>query len=168
MESAMRKSRFKWVTLGAMTLLLSGCAIDKEGCDPAALKNAGFFTKASCDFSGSYQARADDQQVQLEQAKRERDLLQNSVKQLENENRRLEQGITLKRAQRDRLVASLNATLAAIAQENSSNQALMDQIDKAQQEIDALNELPDSTNPAAIQKRIRTVQNQITELENHL
>jgi len=109
--------RMRQIKLAVVTLALfglGGCAIDKAGCDPAAVKNAGIFTKAACDFSGSYQARADDKQAELDQATQQRDLLQESVKQLNDENRRLNEGIVLKRAERDRLTRSLNSTLGAI------------------------------------------------------
>jgi len=164
MQPLMRMSRAKLATVAVVSLVISGCAIDKEGCDPAALRTAGFFTKVSCDVSGSYQARADDQQAQLEEATRQRDLLQNSVNLLEDENRRLSEGITLKRAQRDRLTASLNATLAAIAQGNEQNKTVMDQIDKAKLEIDRLSNLPENTNPAVLQNRIQAVQDEMDDL----
>ena len=83
---------------------------------------------------------------------------------LEDENRRLSEGITLKRAQRDRLTASLNAPLAAIAQCNEQNKAVMDQIDKAKLEIDRLSNLPENTNPAVLQNRIQAVKDEMDDL----
>jgi chromosome segregation ATPase len=159
------------VKLAVVTLALlglGGCAVDKAGCDPAAVKNAGIFTKVSCDFSGSYQARADDKKTELDEVTRQRDLLQESVKQLDNENRRLNEGIVLKRAERDRLTRSLNSTLGAIAQENTKNKAMMSQIDKAKAEVERLNNLPDNANPAVIQKQIKAVQAEIANLNKQV
>jgi|GEM_PF-683957 len=164
-------SRMGQVKLAVVTLALlglGGCAVDKAGCDPAAVKNAGIFTKVSCDFSGSYQARADDKKTELDEVTRQRDLLQESVKQLDNENRRLNEGIVLKRAERDRLTRSLNSTLGAIAQENTKNKAMMSQIDKAKAEVERLNNLPDNANPAVIQKQIKAVQAEIANLNKQV
>lgn len=164
-------SRMKQIKLAVVILALfglGGCAIDKAGCDPAAVKNAGIFTKVSCDFSGSYQARADDKQAELDQVTQQRDLLRESVKQLDNENRRLSEGIVLKRAERDRLTRSLNSTLGAIAQENATNQALMTQIDKAKAEVEQLDNLPDNANPVVLQKQIKTVQDEIAKLTSQI
>jgi len=147
---------------------LGGCAVDKAGCDPAAVKNAGIFTKVSCDFSGSYQARADDKKTELDEVTRQRDLLQDSVKQLDNENRRLSEGIILKRAERDRLTRSLNSTLDAIAQENAKNKAVMGQVDKAKAEVERLSKLPDNANPAVLQARIKAVNAEIVNLRKQV
>lgn len=164
MQSTSRTRQVKLAVVTLALLGLGGCAIDKAGCDPAAVKNAGIFTKASCDFSGSYQARADDKQAELDQVTQQRDLLQDSVRQLDNENRRLNEGIVLKRAERDRLTRSLNSTLGAIAQENAKNKTMMSQIDKAKAEVERLNNLPDNANPAVIQKQIKAVQAEIADL----
>lgn len=164
MQSTSRTRQVKLAVVTLAFLGLGGCAIDKAGCDPAAVKSAGIFTKASCDFSGSYQARADDKQAELDQVTQQRDLLQDSVRQLDNENRRLNEGIVLKRAERDRLTRSLNSTLGAIAQENAKNKTMMSQIDKAKAEVERLNNLPDNANPAVIQKQIKAVQAEIADL----
>lgn len=168
MQRVLKMRGIKLATVTAAVVILSGCAVDKEGCDPAAMRTAGFFSKMSCDFSGSYQARAQDQQVQLEEAKRQRELLQGTVSQLEDENRRLNEGITLKRAERDRLARSLNSTLDAIAQENAQNKAVIDQIQKARLEVDRLKNLPDNANPAIVQTRIKAVQDEIANLNNQV
>ena len=159
-----RTRPFKWAVVTLALFGLGGCAIDKAGCDPAAVKNASIFTKASCDFSGSYQARADDKQAELDQVTQQRDLLQESVKQLDNENRRLNEGVVLKRAERDRLTRSLNSTLGAIAQENATNKQMMNQIEKAKAEVERLNNLPDNANPVVLQKQIKAVQAEIANL----
>lgn len=168
MQSTSRTRKLKLAVVALALLGLGGCAIDMAGCDPAAVKNASIFTKASCDFSGSYQARADDQQVKLDEVTLQRDLLQDSVRQLDNENRRLSEGIVLKRAERDRLTRSLNSTLDAIAQENANNKAMMSQIDKAKTEVARLNSLPDTANPAVLQTQIKTVQEDITRLTKQI
>lgn len=168
MQRVLKMRGIKLATVTAAVLVLGGCAVDKEGCDPAAMRTAGFFSKMSCDFSGSYQARAQDQQEQLEEAKRQRELLQGSVRQLEDENRRLNEGIVLKRAERDRLARSLNSTLDAIAQENTQNKAVIDQIQKARLEVDRLRNLPDNANPAIVQTRIKAVQDEIANLNNQV
>jgi len=168
MQSNTRVGPLKLAVLALGLLGLGGCAVDKAGCDPSAVKTAGIFTKVSCDFSGSYQARADDKQAELDQLTLQRELLQDSVTQLDNENRRLEEGIVLKRAERDRLTRSLNATLDAISNENAENQAIMSRIDKAKAELERLNNLPDNANPAVLQSQIKSVQAEIANLSSQI
>ena len=50
------KQTMRLTLVAAATLVLSGCAVDKAGCDPRALRDAGLLTKMNCDFSGSYDA----------------------------------------------------------------------------------------------------------------
>lgn len=152
------------LTVTAAVIFLSGCAVNKEDCDPAAMRTAGLMSKIACDFSGAYAERAQDQQDELQQALRQQELLQLSIAQLQDEQMRIRQGITMQRAQRDRLVRSLNATLASIEQENQGNQALQQRIKDAQAEVERLNQLPQGASSQQLQQQIQTVEREIKEL----
>lgn len=154
------------LTVIAALILLSGCAVNKEDCDPAAMRTAGLMSKMACDFSGAYEERAQDQQNELQQALRQQELLQLSIVQLQDEQRRIREGITMQRAQRDRLVRSLNTTLASIEQENQGNEALQQRIKDAQAEVDRLNQLPQGASSQQLQQQIQTVEREIQELTN--
>lgn len=149
-----------------LTISLSGCAVDKAGCDPAAVKTAGFFTKLSCDVSGSYDARAQDQQAKLSQAQYENAALKDMLAQLEADNRDLERGITLKRAQRDRLVRSINNYLKQTEQQAGQNQAVKSQIAKAKKELASLQNLPANASAAQQKQQLQVVQSEIDQLRS--
>ncbi|MFM7009208.1 MAG: hypothetical protein ACKO0Z_07760, partial [Betaproteobacteria bacterium] len=61
------------------TVLVAGCAVDKAGCDPRALRDAGLLTKMNCDFSGSYDARAKDKEAQLAEAQKTNEALREAL-----------------------------------------------------------------------------------------
>lgn len=145
-------------------LVLSGCAVDKTGCDPASLRTAGFLTKLSCDVSGSYDARAQDQQVALTQAQARNEMLQGILTGLESESRELQQGLTVERSRRDRLVRSINQYLNEIDQQSGQSTALEQQITQARAKLDQLAKLPASATAPAQQARLAAVQKEIETL----
>lgn len=146
------------------TLLISGCAVDKAGCDPAAVRSAGFLTKLSCDVSGSYDARAQDQQQDLAAAKADNEALQAVLTGLVAENRELEEGLIVKRAERDKLVRSINAYLKQVEQGNNQTADLKAQVAQTRQELDRLQNLPTTANKAQQQQRLNAVQQEIDTL----
>jgi len=166
LERSYRYTRALLLGLGAV--LVAGCAVDKAGCDPAAVKYQGFLTKLSCDLSGSYDARAEDQQLALEQARKNRDELQQAVLDLEAQQRQVKQGLTVQKARRDRLVASLNATLDQIDQLNRDNTQLQQQVQAARQELKELESMPAGTVSASQQARIQSLRQEIETLRSML
>lgn len=152
-----------WVPV-LLAAALAGCAVDKAGCDPRAMRDAGFFTKLSCDMSGSYGARAEDQKSQLAQAQASNKLLQDIVADLEAENRALQQGITVQRAQRDRLVRSINSYLSQIEQQAGQNSTLKQQVTKAKAQLDQFKAMPPGTPSREQQMKLNQVQKEIETL----
>ena len=43
----------KFLGMIGVVSVLTACTIDKAGCDPKAMRDAGLLTKMNCDFSGS-------------------------------------------------------------------------------------------------------------------
>jgi len=147
-----------------LPILLSACAIDKQGCDPSAVRSAGLFTKVSCDVSGSYDARAQDQQAELAQAQARNRELQEIVFQLESQSRDLSQGLTVEKARRDRLVRSLNGYLAQIDQQAAENALLKKQIAQTRADADRLGSLSKGASAQQQQVALQQVQKQIQTL----
>jgi chromosome segregation ATPase len=152
----------RWVP--PIVLVISGCAVDKAGCDPAAMRDAGIFTRLSCDLSGSYGARAQDQQVQLTQAQERNLALQESLAGLESQNRELSQGLTVERAKRDRLVQSINQYLTQTEQQAGQNAALKAQVNKAREQLNQLASMPATASNAQQQAALARVQKEIESL----
>jgi hypothetical protein len=147
-----------------LVLVLSGCAVDKAGCDPAAMRDAGILTRLSCDLSGSYGARAQDQQVQLSGAQERNQVLQDILNGLQTENRELSQGLTVERAKRDRLVNSMNQYLTQTEQQAGQNAALKAQVEKTRNEVNRLASLPPGASNAQQQAALNRVQKEIDVL----
>ena len=147
-----------------LPILLSACAVDKQGCDPGAVRSAGLFTKVSCDVSGSYEARAQDQQADLAQAQARNRELQDIVAQLESQNRDLSQGLTVEKARRDRLVRSLNGYLAQLDQLAAENALLKKQIAQTRADADRLSSLSKGASAQQQQVALQKVQKQIQTL----
>jgi chromosome segregation ATPase len=154
--------------LMAAVVTLAGCAVTKEQCDPAAMRTAGLMTKVACDFSGAYDARAQDQQQALNEALEQQALLQQSVAQLQDERQRINEGIVMQRAQRDRLVRSLNSTLATIDAENQDNAQLQSQIEQARAEVQRLDNLPQSASSQQVRTQIETIEREIQDLTDRI
>lgn len=158
-----RGSRFVSILL-VLPVLLAGCAVDKTGCDPSVTRSANFFTKLSCDVSGSYDARAEDQQQELAQAQARNQALQTSLLQMQAEQRDLSQGLTVEKSRRDQLVRSLNSYIAQVDQEASRNALLKKQVQQARAEVDRLQKLPASSSSATQQQALSKVQKEIETL----
>lgn len=151
-------------TVGLLTSVLAGCAVDKVGCNPAVTRTADFFTKLSCDLSGSYEARAQDQQQELAQAQARNQALQSVLLQLQAEQRDLTQGLVIERARRDRLVRALNGYITQVDQQATQNALLQKQVRQARQEVERLASLPASSPSATQQQALAKVQKEVETL----
>lgn len=156
------------IFLCAVTLL-AGCAVDKAGCDPKAMRDAGLFTKMNCDFSGSYDARAADKNAQLQAEQKNNELLKQALADLSKKNDLSAADVTARRSQIAGMNRSVSAYLAQIKNSNPNNVALQAQIAKANAQLNALNSTPVSSSPAsaqALQAQIDKVQKEIQTLGN--
>lgn len=156
------------ILLCSMTFL-AGCAVDKAGCDPKAMRDAGLFTKMNCDFSGSYDARAADKNVQLQVEQKNNEMLKQALADLSKKNDLASADVTARRSQVAGMNRSVSAYLAQIKNSNPNNVALQAQIAKATAQLNALNSTPISSSPAsaqALQIQIDKVQKEIQTLGN--
>jgi chromosome segregation ATPase len=149
--------------------LLAGCAVDKAGCDPKAMRDAGLLTKMNCDFSGSYDARAADKNAQLQAEQKNNELLKQALADLSKKNDLVSADVTARRSQVAGMNRSVSAYLVQIKNSNPNNVALQAQVAKATAQLNALNSTPISSSPAstqALQAQIDKVQKEIQTLGN--
>ena len=147
--------------------LLGGCAVDKAGCDPKAMRDAGLLTKMNCDFSGSYDARATDKNAQLQAEQKNNELLKQALADLSKKSDLVSADVTARRSQVAGMNRSVSAYLAQIKNSNPNNVALQAQVAKATAQLNALNNTPISSSPAsaqALQAQIDKVQKEIQTL----
>jgi chromosome segregation ATPase len=149
--------------------LIAGCAVDKAGCDPKAMRDAGLFAKMNCDFSGSYDARAADKNAQLQAEQKNNELLKQALADLSKKNELATADVTARRSQIAGMSRSVSAYLNQIKNSNPNNVALQSQIAKANAQLSALNNTPISSSPAstqALQAQIDKVQKEIQTLSS--
>lgn len=147
--------------------LLAACTMDKAGCDPRAMRDAGLLTKMNCDFSGSYEARAKDKESQLAAERQTNALLRQAMTDMEKKNTLVSADITKRRADITNINRSVAAYLRQVQNSNPSNQALTDQVNQARARLDALQKTPITTGSANAQElsaKIQAVENEVAKL----
>lgn len=141
--------------------------MDKAGCDPRAMRDAGLLTKMNCDFSGSYEARAKDKESQLAAERQTNALLRQAMTDMEKKNTLVSADITKRRADITNINRSVAAYLRQVQNSNPSNQALTDQVNQARARLDALQKTPITTGSANAQElsaKIQAVENEVAKL----
>lgn len=150
------------------TVSLTGCAVDKAGCDPRALRDAGLLTKMNCDFSGSYDARAKDKEAQLAEAQKTNAALREALAALEKKNELSKADVTARRNQLSAINRSVNNYLQQVRAANPGNEALSEQIRQATAKLNQLNATPvnsSAANAQELQNRVTAVQQEIEKLQ---
>ena len=149
-------------------VVLSGCAVDKAGCDPKAMRDAGLFTKMNCDFSGSYDARAADKNAQLQAEQKNNELLKQALADLSKKSDLVSADLAARRSQVASINRSVSAYIAQIKNANPNNAALQAQVARASAQLNALNSTPVNATPAsaqALQAQVDKVQQEIQKLK---
>jgi hypothetical protein len=163
----MMKKVSKVMTVLGLTTLLAACTMDKAGCDPKAMRDAGLLTKMNCDFSGSYDARAQDKEAQLAAERQNNVLLRQAVADMEKKNSLVAADVAKRRADVTNITRSVGAYLRSVQASNPSNQALAEQIKVARARLDALQKTPvtsGSANAQELQTRIQAVEVEVEKL----
>jgi hypothetical protein len=163
----MMKQVYKVFTVLGLTTLLAACTMDKAGCDPKAMRDAGLLTKMNCDFSGSYDARAQDKEAQLAAERQNNVLLRQAVADMEKKNSLVSADVAKRRADVTNITRSVGAYLRSVQASNPSNQALTEQIKVARARLDALQKTPvtsGTTNAQELQTRIQAVEVEVEKL----
>lgn len=162
------KSSLRLVAVISATMLVTGCAVDKAGCDPRALRDAGLLTKMNCDFSGSYDARAKDKEAQLAEAQKTNAALREALAALEKKNELSKADVTARRNQLSAINRSVNNYLQQVRATNPGNEALSEQIRQATAKLNQLNATPvnsSAANAQELQNRVTAVQQEIDKLQ---
>lgn len=146
----------------------TGCAVDKAGCDPAQTRTAGFLTKLSCDFSGSYEARAEDKRQETARLESQRENIQQEINTLKSQSQQLSEQVLRSRAQRDRAINSLNKSLESLKASAAADAQVRQQIIDTQQQLEALSNSADSLDTAELEARASALRAEIDGLTNQI
>lgn len=141
--------------------------MDKSGCDPKAMRDAGLLTKMNCDFSGSYDARAKDKESQLAAERQNNVLLRQAVADMEKKNTLVTADVAKRRADVTNITRSVGAYLRSVQSSNPSNQVLAAQVQAAKARLDALQNTPITSGPNNAQElraRIQAVEIEVEKL----
>lgn len=163
----MMKQFLKVPLVMGLTALLAACTMDKAGCDPRAMRDAGLLTKMNCDFSGSYDARAKDKEAQLAAERQSNALLRQSMIDMEKRNTLASANVAKRRADITNINRSVAAYLRQVQNSNPSNQTLTDQVNRARERLDALQKTPITSGAANAQElsaRIQAVEKEVASL----
>ena len=163
----MMKRLIKLVATLGLSVGLTACTIDKAGCDPKAMRDAGLLTKMNCDFSGSYDARAQDKEAQLAAERQNNVLLRQAVADMEKKNTLVTSDVAKRRADVTNITRSVGAYLRSVQSSQPSNQALTAQISAARARLDALQKTPVTTganNAQELRARIQAVEVEVEKL----
>ena len=158
------KQLLKRTVLLSVLGLLTACTMDKAGCDPRAMRDAGLLTKMNCDFSGSYDARAKDQETKLANEKQTNALLRSALASMENKNNLLKASVEQRRAEVTSISRSTGAYLRQLEKSSAGNKAVTDKINAAKAKLAALEKTP-PTDPKALESQISQLRNEVEELQ---
>jgi hypothetical protein len=161
------KRFLKISALLGFSAILGACTMDKAGCDPRAMRDAGLLTKMNCDFSGSYDARAKDKEAQLASERQTNALLRQAVADMEKKNTLVNADVAKRRADITNINRSVAAYLRQVQNSNPSNQVLTAQVNEARARLDQLQKTPITTgsnNAQELRTRIQAVEIEVEKL----
>jgi len=141
--------------------LLAACTMDKAGCDPRAMRDAGLLTKMNCDFSGSYDARAKDLDTKLAEERQTNALLRSALANMEKKNNLLKASVAQRQADVTDISRSTGAYLRQLQKTNAGNQALTDKIKRAMAQLTAL----ENTSPKALEAQVTQLRKEVDDLQ---
>jgi hypothetical protein len=148
----------------SLSVVLAGCVVDKAGCDPKAVRDSGLMTKMNCQFSGSYDARAVDQEEVLRQKREANASLRQALRDLDGANDLAKLDISARKAKLDSVTKSVDSYLQQVKTSTGANAAMQARVAKAQAMADSIKNNPPSE-VAAVQKKLEAVQAEITAIE---
>lgn len=163
MVDMMKQLIKRTMVLGA-TVLISGCTMDKAGCDPRAMKDAGLLTKMNCDFSGSYDARAKDQDAKLAEERQTNALLRAALANMEKQNNLQKASIAQRRADVTEITRSTGAYLRQLQKTNAGNKVLNEKIKAATAQLAVL-ERTSPADPKALEAQVSKLRKEVEDLQ---
>lgn len=123
-------------------VFLSGCAVDKAGCDPSAIRDAGILTKMNCQFSGSYDARAKDLDAELNTKREINVSLKQALATLENSSALVSRDVAARRNQLAAINRSVGTLLAQVNSSGAQATAVKQQAELVSSRLAALQRTP--------------------------
>ncbi len=157
----------KFLGMIGVVSVLTACTMDKAGCDPKAMRDAGLLTKMNCDFSGSYDARAKDKEAQLAAERQNNVLLRQAVADMEKKNTLVAADVAKRRADVTNITRSVGAYIRSVQSSNPSNAALTAQVNAARARLEELQKTPvtsGANNAEELRTRIQAVEVEVEKL----
>lgn len=134
----------------ASSLLVAGCAVTAEQCDPAA-RNTGFGTKVGCSFHGVYDQRIQKLELTLEEEKRLNANFRAVYAAVDKEKSEVRGELKRKKADYAALEKAMGALLRDLKSKSAGNQALQKEIAALEQQ---LVDVTTGGGTAAVQKQV--------------
>lgn len=144
-------------TLLSTALLLNGCAINPEDCDPRN-RDASIITKAQCSTSGNYQSRLDQKQQILLDEQKTNQMFRDVYAAVEKEKSEVKTELRNQKTEYSALQKALNTLLTEIRSKAQGNQTVEKEIAELEQQLQTITTQND---PAVMQK-----QQQLDELRD--
>ena len=160
--------KFRAVYLSSL-LVLTGCATTPADCDPAN-RSASLLTKMSCDSSGGYRQKVNDQEQQLQRNQELNALSHQILTDMENRKKRSNTTLAQEQADQQALKASLSQLVSQLKLKVSNQAGLQQQITELEQ---AEQQFTPSSNDnaaqvAARQKEAAILEAKVKELNQSL
>lgn len=116
----------KLTTILLVPLVLANCSATPEECDPSIELNV--FSKAACEFSGSYQKRIDQKDATLRSEQKANSTLGDEYATIKKQQSKTRQNISNQSAQLNKLNKAANTNKAKLAQKQQELVELKKQI----------------------------------------
>ena len=148
----------KLVKLAAVLFVpfaLAGCSATPEECDPSVELNV--FSKAACEFSGSYQKRIDQKDSVLRAEQEVNDALSDEYTTVKNQQSKTRQNVSNQSAQLNKLNKAANTNKVKLAQKQQ-------ELAKLKKQISAVKNSQTLT-PEAKAKELQRLQSILSERE---
>ena len=160
--------KFRAVYLSSL-LVLTGCATTPADCDPSN-RSASLLTKMSCDSSGGYRQKVNDQEQQLQRNQELNALSHQILTDMENRKQRSNTTLAQEQADQQALKASLGQLVSQLKLKVSNQAGLQQQITELEQ---AEQQFTPSSNDnaaqvAARQKEAAILEAKVKELNQSL
>lgn len=155
----MAKLKLVAVSLSA-ALLLSACASTPEECDPS--QDQGFFGKMGCVVTGSYDARVQAKQQNVDKLQSEIESINQMTRDIHAKHRALMGDYFARQKVLDQTTEDLYNLERKLAQKKALSVDLQERIDKAQQQVATMN------TRASASQSIAQKEKQIDELRAQL
>ncbi|CBL44097.1 conserved hypothetical protein [gamma proteobacterium HdN1] len=149
-----------------VTSLVSGCAVNPEGCDPTH-RDASIIEKGRCNWSGAYQVRSDHLEKVVLDERKTNAMLTDVYNAIEQEKRQSASNLKKTRDQYATVTRALNALLTEVGSKAKGNRAIEKEIADLSQQLEAL-KTQDSPSVLQKQAELDQLKTKVVGLEQQL